>query len=194
MPHRPHPAAPSCQPGRRAHPARQRGASLVEALVVLVIVAITLGAALPSFAGLRDRQRLESLAAQLETDIHHARSLAVARNQVLRLGFGTGAGPGCYVLHTGSSPTQCSCGGSDGAATCSGGAEALRSVALAPADGLQLQANVSAMAFEPLRGTVTPTGTLRLANGRGERVHLVVNLMGRVRACTPNGAPGWPAC
>lgn len=190
-----HACAPSACARVTAWPRRPaRGASLVEALIVLGVLGVTLGAALPSLSEARERQRLRGAAAQLETEIFHARSLAVARNQVLRLSFGTGAGAGCYVLHTGSHATHCSCGAGDGAATCHGSAEALRSMALAPATGLHMQANVAGMAFEPLRGTVTPTGTLRLSNARGDRVHLVVNIMGRVRACTPSGAPGWPDC
>jgi type IV fimbrial biogenesis protein FimT len=172
---------------------RPRGASLVEALMALSVVGVTLGAALPSLNDVRDRQRLQAVAGQLETEVFHARSLAVARNQVLRLSFGDTAGPGCWVLHTGATATGCSCD-AQGATTCQPGVEALRSEALPAVHGLGLRANVSAMAFEPQRGTVTPTGTLRLQGGSGTQVHLVVNIMGRVRACTPNGTPGWPGC
>jgi type IV fimbrial biogenesis protein FimT len=45
-----------------------------------------------------------------------------------------------------------------------------------------------------MHGTSTPTGTLRLVGGRGRAVHHVVNVMGRVRSCTPAGVPGWRAC
>lgn len=170
-----------------------RGASLLESLMVLSVVGVTLGAALPSLNELRDRQRLQAVAGQLETEVFHARSLAVARNQVLRLSFGDTAGPGCWVLHTGATAAGCSCDG-QGATTCQPGVEALRSEALPAVRGLQLRANVSAMAFEPRRGTVTPTGTLRLEGGSGSQVNLVVNIMGRVRACTPNGTAGWSGC
>ena len=45
-----------------------------------------------------------------------------------------------------------------------------------------------------MHGTSTPTGTLRLVDSRGRAVHHVVNVMGRVRSCTPAGVPGWRAC
>ena len=57
-----------------------------------------------------------------------------------------------------------------------------------------MRANVASIAFDPLHGTSTPTGTLRLVDGRGRAVHHVVNVMGRVRSCTPAGVPGWRAC
>jgi type IV fimbrial biogenesis protein FimT len=172
-----------------------RGASLTEALIVLLLATMTLGSAVPAFAELRDRKRLEAVAAQLETDLQLARAEAVAANRVLRLSFGSEAA-GCYVLHTGSAQS-CTCGtdpAGAAAATCTAGSQALRVAALHETPGVQLQANVGSMAFEPHRGTVTPTATLRLSNARDDRVHLVVNLMGRVRACSPTGTTGWQPC
>jgi type IV fimbrial biogenesis protein FimT len=188
MPHRPHP--PAAAPAARSP--RCRGASLVESLVTLAVLALLLGTALPGLGQVRERQRLQGLAGQLETEIQHARSLAVARNQVLRLSFGDTAGPGCWVLHTGSTAAGCRCE-AGGGLHCQAGVQALRSETLAPAHGVRLRANVAAMAFEPQRGTVTPTGTLRLETAAGQ-VNLVVNIMGRVRACTPAATPGWPGC
>ena len=64
-----------------------------------------------------------------------------------------------------------------------------------PADlPLTLTSNAASMAFEHVRGTVTPTSTVRIT-GRGRAVHIVTNIMGRVRACSPSSAsPGYPAC
>ena len=40
-----------------------------------------------------------------------------------------------------------------------------------------------------------PTGTLRVLGSQGRAVHHVINVMGRVRSCTPLGAmPGYRAC
>ncbi len=172
----------------------QFGTSMVEMLTVASIAAVLVGAAAPNLIDLRDRQRLLSLTSAVETDLQQARSLAVSLNQVLRMSFGTGAGQGCYVLHTGSNAQQCRCGEQPGDSVCTGDAVALRSVTLAADQGVQLLANVSAMAFEPHRGTVTPAGTVRVQQQDGRSVRLVVNIMGRVRACTPHGLVGWAAC
>ena len=53
---------------------------------------------------------------------------------------------------------------------------------------VRVTANVGSIAFDPLHGTSTPTGTLRLVDARGRAVHHIVNVMGRVRSCTPGGA------
>ncbi len=170
-----------------------RGISAIETLATMAITCVTLGVALPGLGELQERQRLYAMSALVETDLQHARSLAVARNEVLRLSFADDGAGGCYVLHTGTAQ-QCSCGDVPGAAACSGGAEALRVASLAGTGGMRLQTNTSTIAFSPTTGTVTPTGTLRLQTSRGETVRLVVNVMGRVRSCSPDGLPGYRLC
>jgi type IV fimbrial biogenesis protein FimT len=171
----------------------QTGVSLIESLVCLAITTAGLGATLPSFEKLRAQRHFDGAAAQLETDIHFARSLAVTHNHSLRMSFHADTLGTCYVVHTGDRD-DCSCN-ADGSAACTGGASALRSVRFAPGAALELRANVGSILFDPIKGTSTPTGTLRLQGRDDRRVHLVVNLMGRVRTCSPDAAvPGYRAC
>jgi type IV fimbrial biogenesis protein FimT len=170
----------------------QRGWTLVEALISLSVTAIALGAAVPGFDAARERRHLDGAAAQLETDLQLARSLAVLHNRTVRVGFHADSAGSCYVVHSGG-PGACTCDAS-GAASCSAGAEALRSMAYPSDLPITLTSNAASMAFEHLRGTVTPTSTVRIT-GRGGAVHVVTNIMGRVRACSPTAAaPGYPAC
>ncbi len=51
------------------------------------------------------------------------------------------------------------------------------------------------MLFDPVRGTTTPTATVRVVAADGRAIHQIVNIMGRVRACSPGGAvSGYRAC
>ena len=78
---------------------------------------------------------------------------------------------------------------------CTGGAQQIRTVRLSSGDKVRLQTNVASVLFDPLHGTVSPTGTLRLIGAEGREVQHVVNIMGRVRSCTPLGAmPGYRTC
>lgn len=176
------------------HPARrQRGVTLIESLIVTAITAVTLGAGLPGFEQARERRHLEGVAAQLETDIHFTRSLAVAHNRGLRIGFASGAEGSCYVVHTGAAQ-ECRCTGR-GETVCEGDAHALRTVHFDAQAPVQVRANVASMLFDPLKGTSTPTGTLRVTAATGHALHQVVNIMGRVRTCSPAPALiGYPAC
>ena len=172
---------------------RQRGLSLVEALIAVAITAIATGATLPGFQQALEQRRLEGAAAQLHTDLQLARSEAVARNHTLRISFGSAGNGSCYVVHTGTAGS-CGCDAS-GAPVCAPTAEALRSVHFASFGGVRLQSNVGSMVLDHAKGTVTPTGTLRLLGAEGRAVHVVVNIMGRARKCSPGGAvPGFAVC
>jgi type IV fimbrial biogenesis protein FimT len=170
-----------------------RGVSLIEAMVALAIVAVLLAAAVPSFPALLQRAHLEGVALQFEADVQHARSLAVARQQGVRIGFAAAAGGSCYVVHTGAAGA-CTCA-AGGTAACSAGAEALRVVHNGGAHAPTLHSNAASMLFDPVRGTVTPTATVRVVAADGRAIHQIVNIMGRVRSCSPGGAvPGYRAC
>lgn len=176
-----------------SHRAASRGFTLVEAAIVLAVAAITLSAAAPDFSGFIERQRLDGVASQLVSDIQFARSEAVLRNRGVRISLHQEAAGACYLVHTGAA-ADCECH-ADGSATCSGAATVLRSVALPLAERVGLSGGVSSIQFDPLHGTSTPTGTLRLTTASGRAVHHVVNLMGRIRSCSPQGRmPGYRSC
>lgn len=178
-------------PTRLTH--RQRGVTLVEACTVLAVLAVLVSTAAPNLQGLIDSRRLDGAATQLATDIQFVRTEAVARNLPVRLSFHVIADGSCYVVHTGNAD-QCDCN-APGPATCSGDARQIKTVALTAADRVSLQTNVASVLFDPLHGTSTPTGTLRLVGQQGRAVHHVINVMGRVRSCSPQGAmPGYRAC
>jgi type IV fimbrial biogenesis protein FimT len=171
---------------------RCRGLSLVESLITLAIIVVSVSTALPGFRSALERRHVEGAAAQLETDIQHARSLAVANNHSVRLKFGDGVAGSCYAVFSGAAH-QCECL-ADGGSRCLGTQPVWRSVGFAAAGEVQLKSNVGSIVFDPQQGTSTPTGTLRILGRSGQAVHLVVNLMGRVRACSPSGLPGYKPC
>ncbi len=174
-------------------PGSQRGVTLVEACIVMAVLGIISASAAPGMQGLIDTRRLDGAATQLATDIHYVRSEAVARNQPVRLSIHSNPDTSCYVIHTGLS-AQCGCAAA-GPAVCTGGAEQIKTVVLAAAQRVSLQANVGSVLFDPLHGTSTPTGTLRVLGSQGRAVHHVINVMGRVRSCSPsNTMPGYRAC
>ena len=172
---------------------RQRGVTLVEACTVVAVLAVLASTAAPNLQGLIDSRRLDGAATQLATDIQFVRTEAVARNLPVRLSFHATPEGSCYVVHTGNAD-QCDCN-APGPAACSGDARQIKTVALTAADRVSLQTNMVSVLFDPLHGTSTPTGTLRVVGQQGRAVHHVVNVMGRVRSCSPQRAmPGYRAC
>ena len=175
---------------RRTGPAARRaqaGVTLIETTTVSAVLAVLTGLAAPAFDQSMQRRHLEGAATQLETDIHHARMLAVARNASLRISFESGAGGSCYVIHSGAA-NECACA-ADGSAVCHGSAQAERSVHFPAGGPVSLKSNSRSVQFDPAKGTSTPTATVQLQARSGAALHQVMNIMGRVRSCVPASAP-----
>ena len=172
---------------------RQRGLTLVETTVTTAILAVVAGTVVPGVASLRDRQVVAAAAAEFETDVQHTRTLAIGDRVTWHIAFEQADGAACYLIHTGP-PGECRCLGT-AVPVCSGPGVALRAVHFPAGGPVALGANVRSMSFDSLRGTSTPTGTVRFSARDGKAVHQVVNLMGRVRSCSPDGAiAGFKAC
>lgn len=172
---------------------RQHGVSLVEAMLVLVVIALAIGAGMPNVESLRQRAELLGVAAQIETDVHFARSEAVARNRTLRLTLKESQGGTCYLVHAGPVP-NCDCGQVQ-QGTCAEAGEVHRAVAFPDSSRVQVRANARSMTFDPVKGTVTPTATIRAESRDGHALNQVVGLLGRVRTCSPQASmPGVVSC
>jgi type IV fimbrial biogenesis protein FimT len=163
----------------------QRGVTLIECCVATAVVATLASVGVPSFSEMRDRRALDGVSAELANDLQYVRSEAVARNQSVRLTVQQVAGGACYVIHTGGS-ADCQCA-TDGTASCMGSAQALKTVLLTSERRVDLASTSASMLWHPYRGTVSPTGTMRLTLPDGKAVHHVVNILGRARTCSPQG-------
>lgn len=187
--------SPSSIPSRTPSCTVSRGLTLVESLVGMAMLAVLVGAAAPHLDDLVQARRLAALASLIETDLQHARSLAVARQATLRFEIrpGIAGGPPCYVVHTGRKG-ECRCE-AHAPPACPPAATALRAVPLETPARLTLQASAASVVIEPVLGAVTPATSIELADAGGRRARLVVNAMGRVRPCAA-GRPmsGWPPC
>lgn len=167
--------------------AAQHGVSLIEALCVLSIASVVIGSAVPGLDSARQKAQLQAVAAQVGTDVQFAKSQASALNRTVTLTLREADGATCYIVHTGPAANcACSVRAAD-TATCGGTSELLRAVGFAPSDPAQVRSATRSLTFDPVRGTVTPTATLRIEARDGRAVHQVVNLLGRVRTCTPQG-------
>jgi type IV fimbrial biogenesis protein FimT len=172
-------------------PRRTRGVTLVETLCALSILATSVGLGLPSLRAWQERQALLSAAAELETDIHYARSQAVAQNGAIHLSVRTSEGGACYVMYAGE-PDDCDCSSANGT-VCTGQATMLRYSAYPEHGVVKLVNRNTTLTFDPRLGTVTPTATFKL-QAPAVAVHQIVSIMGRTRSCSPDGIAGIRAC
>ena len=172
----------------------QRGLSLVETMIALTIVCILIGVATPTFLETQRKRQLIGTSDELLSDIHFARSHAVARNEGVRISaHALATGGTCMIVHTGST-ADCSCGAS-GPAVCTSGAQEIKTHRFAATGGVQMTVSAASMRFDPVRATVTPAGTLRMSNSDGRAINHVVSAMGRVRSCSPGATmPSYKPC
>lgn len=173
---------------------RARGFTLIETSAALAIAATLAAVALPGFGPMVERRKVEGTAAQLASDLQFLRSEAVARNRPLRIRFEPQAdGGSCYMLQV-ERTSECSC--ADAAqGRCEAEATPIKAVLLPASGRLRIEANVQSIVYDPAYGTSTPAATLRVQGPGGTTLHQVVNMMGRVRTCAPNGDfAGYRAC
>jgi type IV fimbrial biogenesis protein FimT len=181
------------QPARSSRPVSARGLTLVELMVCVAVLAVLLTVALPSMQGFLARRQLDGLSAQFTADLQFARSAAVARAEVLRLRIQALDGASCYLVHSGPA-NACTCLPEQGS-SCTGTAQVLRLVQLPTTDRASVRANVASLLIDPRQGTVSPTGSVDISVSDGSSLRHVINILGRVRLCTPGArVSDVPAC
>lgn len=164
----------------------QHGITLIECAVVVAVAAVTLSTAAPGFASFIEKRRIDGVAAQLAADIHFARSESARRQTHVRLSLKADASGSCWIVHTGAA-RDCRCDDT-GRAVCDAGLDALTATRLPVGERIVVSGNVASMLFDPLHGTSTPAGTWKVTGASGRSVQHVVNVMGRVRTCSPQAA------
>jgi len=135
----------------------QRGFTLVELMIGLVVLGLLAAVALPAFQDFRLVQRLKSINAQVVTDMQFARSEAVSRNTILRVTFRNDDTTTCYTLYTTNVPRfPCDCLLGAGAA-CPATATEVRTVVVPRALSitvLNVSPAVRGFGFDPVTGTI----------------------------------------
>lgn len=180
---------------RRPGRGTARGLTLLELMVVGGLLAALLVAGLPSFQGFLLRRHLLGHSAQLLADLQWLRAAAVARHEALRISWLQSPAGSGWVLHSGAAGSCRPSGDAVDPIVCDSGSERLRQVWLSTGSRVGVQANVASMRLDPRQGTFTPTGSWELGTADGQRLRHVVNLLGRVRVCSPDTRIGGvPPC
>jgi type IV fimbrial biogenesis protein FimT len=170
----------------------QRGLSFVEQMLTTTVAALLLLLAIPGLDAAKDRHRLQGLAGELESELQWARSEAVSRGAMVRVAFANHASGSCHVVHTGPA-RACTCR-MDGSTSCEAPGRALRSAVHPTAGGVTVQSSAAHLGFDGDLATVTPTATLRLQSQGGQRLNLVINIVGRIRSCMPAAGSATASC
>lgn len=170
-----------------------RGVTVVDAMIVLAVTSVLLGQALPAMRQWRQSQVLQAVVHTVDTDVRFARSQALAGERGVRLAVqALPEGGSCTLVHTGAIDA-CTCTGGQ-QARCEAGAQVLRLTEQPARSGAVVSTVGRSLLFDGGKGTVTPTATLVVSDAQGHSVRHIVNIMGRVRHCSPNHLAGYPSC
>ena len=185
------------------------GFTMVELLITVVILAVLAAIAVPSLRELIARQRVESIAKELATDLKYLRTKHIEGNQVV-IRFGSNAASTCYVLFGwGPSEIWCDCARTDGLTSCgnaNGRSEEFKTVLIPRARGVTVAATPDTLeltgfnglpvyqsntrAFQTIQAVVTGT------NIGGElRVYTTTDELIVPKLCSVGGRQGaFPTC
>lgn len=202
-------------------PVRQRGVSLIEALVALVIGGILLAMAAPSFSNWIAGSRIRATAEGLLAGLQYARSEATTRNTQVRFQLVNSLGSTCLRNNSGSAwvvdvvdadasadsvENRCNSAPSDTVApsilqvragTETGAGTAVNADANQVVfNGLGRQVAVAPAALGPVTIDITPTtGQCAASGGKVTCLRIMVSPAGQIRMCNPSIATGDPqAC
>lgn len=162
---------------------RQHGFTLVELMVTVIVAAILLAVALPSFLDTIDRTRVAGAADNLLADLRYAQAAAMKTNAPVTVTFTAGAN-WQYVLAT--TPAKVAA------------AADYRGTALAVDAAVAAAANQ--MTFMPRRNTIAPAPAesparlVTITSARGRALGLEVTPESAMRLCTTTAVTGYPPC
>jgi type IV fimbrial biogenesis protein FimT len=178
----------------------QTGFTLLELMLTLLVLAVLATLGVPSMQQMLERNQLKSVARTLMSDLQWMRAEAIRRNRPLHLAVDVDAW--CYGITTRKS---CNClAAAEDTEAClldTSDTPVLRRVESADFPGVHIVSVTSSLSnpprlgFEPRRATATSHGSLTLGSRNGAQLRLILSKLGRVRACSPNGAvPGYKRC
>lgn len=170
----------------------QHAFTLIELMVVVALTAIIITLVGPSMLELLAVKRVQSINAEMMTDLQYARSEAVRRNQTLAVQFQSNGQMTCYVVTAiDAAVGKCNCLGTPGE-SCKGGWEEIKTVQLPRKLNVSLAASSSVstlVRFEKLAGTSLP-GDFQVdvvSSVRGQ-LRTSVNAAGLPSVCSPDGS------
>ncbi len=88
-------------------PAKERGFTLIEVMIVIVIIGVLTGIALPAFSDWRNNQAVRSASQTLLSQMKQARVLALSENRSVSINFCDGTVHDAWVLDASAPDVTC---------------------------------------------------------------------------------------
>jgi type IV fimbrial biogenesis protein FimT len=194
-----------CMSSKQGFITTNRGFTLLELVIVMVIAAIGIALAVPTYQDVMERRETTAQAEDLVAFVSFAQSAAIKYNKLISVHLTyTDAMNWCIGANEGSAPCDCKETDTGAANFCS-----LNDVAKIVRSSVQTKSSMTAastdrtLVFDPIRGTMVTADlgtnhglTLESDNGHWS-LQVDVGATGRVRICNPDDAkavPGYQSC
>jgi type IV fimbrial biogenesis protein FimT len=182
----------------RKRPARDgaSGMTIIELVVVLIVLGVIVTLAVPSMRGMMARQRVQSVHADLLTDLQLARSEVAQRSgtsTAVAVTFGGNADVSCYTVHVLGGGVDCDCTRAAGSA-CTPTASEIKTTQLTRAAGVSVAASSPSgtrLEFEPPKGLVKPATAgmvIDVQDAVSGRLRTTISGLGVPSVCSPDGS------
>lgn len=168
-----------------------KGFTLIEMMIVVVILGIVAAIAVPSFNSYFERERVKRAAEDIYGLILQAKSEGPIRDTNMSVSVNSGAWcvgfsatPGCACNTNSCRINVATATGANGVVQVVSGAD-YPNVAIA---------GISGTTFDRLRGTASTAGNITVSSG-GSSLQIQISSEGRVRLCRPGGnSTGYKSC
>ncbi|GAA3708701.1 GspH/FimT family pseudopilin [Oceanisphaera sediminis] len=156
---------------------RQAGLTLIELLIGLVVMAVLLVIAVPSFQTLRQQYTVRSAGMAIYADLQLARSEAIKRNKDITVCFsGSESVNWEYQI---KNSTDCS-------------GSVIEEIKASHYPSVSLKFPYAELTFRPRRNTLSP-GSIIASNGT-QHMSIITSNYGRIRTCSDDQLIGVPKC
>jgi Tfp pilus assembly protein FimT len=175
------------------------GLTIIELIVVLIVAGVVIAMAVPSMRGMMARHRVQSVQADLLTDLQLARSeMAQRSGTAVAVTFGGNAAVSCYTVHA-VNGAACDCTLGPGSACGAAPSPEIKTSQLTRAVGVSLAASSAggnSIQFTPPQGKVTPTDmVIDVQDPVSGHLRTSISELGVPSVCSPDGSiSGVPSC
>ncbi len=171
----------------------QQGFTLIEAMIVVAVIAVLLAVVVPSFNDFFDKNRLKRASEEMYGLIMKAKAETVTRDRGLSVSVDSGTWCAGYAV---AANCDCSLADPDAVGACAvpvAGVNVLQAIDGTSFTGVAIAADFDTT-FNSIRGTAN-NGTISLSAGNWA-LNVMVSTRGRIRVCAPdaNRTMGYSGC
>lgn len=168
---------------------RERGLTLIELLITIIVLAIVAAYGVPNMTGFFEKQRVSGAAHSFLSDIQFARAESIKQNKAVQIEFN--AAQWCYGIDD-DTASACSCTTATSTDCTVNGNSYFTSGNDYP--NVAASTGITTITFDPVRGTLSPLGTVSFSSGNYS-VNVIWGQIGRARLCaTAGNSWGYDAC